>query len=720
MSQPKKRQSIHSKPRARRNSARLFADGKMSSPPKKVSGAKKTANTNRTPLGNSSLLWTKNPSQQSKNDSIFSRILKTLVGFFAFIGQTILHALKTFIQFLAMLASKSKIVLTVFVLVGVLLVGGVIDLGLNWGKIYQGVQVGEIDLSGKTATEAQALIEKTYASRLSSKTVYVFANEDAKNELSQYIEQLETGDGTAQQALEEAAGNHRVWIINANTVGALLNENGMVEQALAHGRENGGILSRIQAALFGYVINPTANYDNAALESLASSIDSAIGSPRVNYDVSVIEGKAAIVTGHDGEMINREEFVTLLDEALLYLDIPRTDFIANISHADLQITEEMAQQTCDQINEAIQYGAQFIYEGVGWDSTPTDVGNWIQTRVIEENDTFALEPYIEFDLAKGTLMSHLKANFTEKDARIGFINEKGTIYVTSHVEGVIPQSKEALSLLNDVLFNEEEPPASKPVINVATSKIPEKLELQDAIDYGIVGLVSEYTTEYTANVENRNHNIHLAADLLNKSIVPANGGEWSFHNTAGDCNEEAGFKGASTIINDEYVDEIGGGICQVATTVFNSVYEAGFPIIRRHNHSLYSAVYPAGRDAAINWPDLDLIWGNDSTSDILLLTSYTDSSITVSLYGVSPEYSVTTVTGAWEEGEEHKERKITDETLAPGTSYVKTNGIDGSRITVYRTVKNKEGTIVREDAFTSVYSPKDEVIVEGPKSEDVQ
>ena len=97
--------------------------------------------------------------------------------------------------------------------------------------------------------------------------------------------------------------------------------------------------------------------------------------------------------------------------------------------------------------------------------------------------------------------------------------------------------------------------------------------------------------------------------MLNNSIARADGGEWSFNDTVGEANEEAGFQAAHAIINGEYDDAIGGGICQVATTVFNAVYEAGYPVTERRNHSLYISSYPAGRDAAIAYPDLDLTMG---------------------------------------------------------------------------------------------------------------
>ena len=89
----------------------------------------------------------------------------------------------------------------------------------------------------------------------------------------------------------------------------------------------------------------------------------------------------------------------------------------------------------------------------------------------------------------------------------------------------------------------------------------------------------------------------------------------------------------------------------MATTVFNAVYEAGYPVTERRNHSLYISSYPTGRDAAIAYPDLDLTWVNDGTSDVLMRSRYTDSSLTVTLYGIDPGYVVSTQTGDWETGE---------------------------------------------------------------------
>lgn len=168
---------------------------------------------------------------------------------------------------------------------------------------------------------------------------------------------------------------------------------------------------------------------------------------------------------------------------------------------------------------------------------------------------------------------------------------------------------------------------------------------------------------------------------------------------------------AGAIVNDEYVDEEGGGVCQVATTVFNAVYDSGLPITKRRNHSLYIGSYPAGRDAAVSWPDLDLVWENDTDSAVLMRVTCTDSTVTATLYGVDPGYRTSTQVGEWEEGEKHKTRTEVDDSLSSGERHVKTRGTDGRKITIVRVVKDREGAVVREDVFSSEYAPITEVIV---------
>ena len=169
---------------------------------------------------------------------------------------------------------------------------------------------------------------------------------------------------------------------------------------------------------------------------------------------------------------------------------------------------------------------------------------------------------------------------------------------------------------------------SAPIV-VASSQ--PKRTTADAQAMGITGLVSSYTTSY-GGVPNRIHNVEVVSHLVDNTLIPPHK-EFSFNGTTGERNAAKGLLEAPVIINGELENGLGGGTCQVSTTVFNAAYEAGLPITARTNHALYISHYPQGRDATVNYPDTDLKFVNDSDHWLLLRTFVSSSTLTVNLYG---------------------------------------------------------------------------------------
>ena len=150
---------------------------------------------------------------------------------------------------------------------------------------------------------------------------------------------------------------------------------------------------------------------------------------------------------------------------------------------------------------------------------------------------------------------------------------------------------------------------------------------------GITGVVSSYTTTY-GGTPGRLNNVQLVSQLIDGTLIKP-GGTFSFNGTTGERTAAKGFQEAPVIINGELQNGLGGGICQVSTTVFNAAFEAGLPIDARTNHALYISHYPLGRDATVNYPDLDLKFSNDTGHWLLLRTFVGAGSLTVNLYGTA-------------------------------------------------------------------------------------
>ena len=148
---------------------------------------------------------------------------------------------------------------------------------------------------------------------------------------------------------------------------------------------------------------------------------------------------------------------------------------------------------------------------------------------------------------------------------------------------------------------------------------------------GVRGLVSTFTTRHPC-CEKRVHNIHRIADLLDGQVVLP-GQTVSVNALVGPRTQKRGFVPAPTIEEGEMVDSIGGGISQFATTFFNALFHGGYDIIERQPHTYWFPRYPMGHEATLSWPKPDIIFKNDTAAGLLIKTSYTDTTITVRLYG---------------------------------------------------------------------------------------
>ena len=145
--------------------------------------------------------------------------------------------------------------------------------------------------------------------------------------------------------------------------------------------------------------------------------------------------------------------------------------------------------------------------------------------------------------------------------------------------------------------------------------------------------ISSYTTKTTSD-SNRNTNVNLSAQAING--VTVNPGEtFSFNRTTGQRTAEKGYKEATAISGGQSVPEIGGGVCQTSSTLFNAVARANLEIVDRSPHAWPSNYVEKGMDATVNWPDLDFKFKNNTDWPIFIVASYKDRKVTVELYGMS-------------------------------------------------------------------------------------
>ncbi len=225
-------------------------------------------------------------------------------------------------------------------------------------------------------------------------------------------------------------------------------------------------------------------------------------------------------------------------------------------------------------------------------------------------------------------------------------------------------------------------------------------------------LLGTFTTSFAAGPP-RTVNIRLLADILDDRIIIP-GATFSINETSGPRRCEDGFVPAGTIIRGELVDTCGGGVSQIGTTVFNAAFFAGVELVQWQPHSFYISRYPAGREATLNYPDLDVKFTNDTDGFIVLRASTTPDSVTISLYGV-PRWAEVRA----EHGERRaptdfgqEERPTTD--LRPGACRVLQSGGTGFTIGVRRVrVPSDASGEVSEERWTTIYHPQLRIVEVG-------
>lgn len=608
-------------------------------------------------------------------------------------------------------------------------------------RIAQGVFVGSVDLSGKSEAEAVSAIEAAYGPSLKSASAVVCGSEEALDAVPSASGEGQPAQGSiaAEQMEASSSGSpdDLTWTVTPADLGGCVDAASLARDALvasgytadeATGTWQGSSAVANAGDRGKVVLQPYCAFDPELLEEFAESLDESLGTGCVETSVVVSDGGARAVEGAPGTRVDRG--MLSLELSFAFLDIYGTNaFVVSVEDASPSVSLADAQQVADEVTRALHGGAVFTCEGASWKAGASQLGDWVDVVLAADSSGKAyLRPVVDEEAMAPALIANLAPG--SEAAAVSFsVADDGSVGVSVRGATHYPNAQHAAELLQETLFGQNgkaysadgsqqaEDPAQ---VEVEAQDAPENLTFDEAVAAGLVQRISTFTTEFSTvpGTENRNHNIALACELLNNSVAKADGGRWSFNETAGNCNAERGFLDAGAIVDNEYVAEVGGGICQVATTVFNAVYEAGYPVVSRSNHSLYIASYPIGRDAAVSWPDLDFVWANDADSDVLLRAESGTGYLTVSLYGVSPRYSVSTETGDWQEGQKHETRRERDDTLAPGTSYVKTYGSDGSRVSVIRTVYAADGSMVRQDNFVSSYAPITEVVVEGPDAPD--
>ncbi len=228
----------------------------------------------------------------------------------------------------------------------------------------------------------------------------------------------------------------------------------------------------------------------------------------------------------------------------------------------------------------------------------------------------------------------------------------------------------------------------------------------------VTELVSEFTTYYSC-CQPRVTNIKRAAQLLDGTLIKP-GKKFSMNGVLGKRTVEKGFVAAPQIYAGRLEDAVGGGISQVATTLFNAAFFSGIKLVAHRAHQFYISRYPMGREATVSWGGPELIFRNDWPAAILMKLEAGETGITVRFYSTKLGRRVITTTGEPYATTAPRTITISNPSLAAGTTEtVQDAGEPGFSVQYTRKVFRK-GELVRNEAYTVRYEAKNAVVEVGP------
>lgn len=563
-----------------------------------------------------------------------------------------------------------------------------VDVAASWGRVHPGVRIGEVRVGAMTPSKATAKIEETFESRLADPVAVTFEDE--------------------------------VWQTDAAAVGATFDGEALVETALEFGRSGTlgeRIATRARLWFEPVEVPVTVEADSEAVEALLAEIGGAV--EREPRDAAVvIEGtEARLEPAVLGIAVRDEEVREQLLQAFVSTD---REVECVVDFTPVSITDTDAQEALEDTRSMLAGPVTVTDDSKTWEFTPAEFAPWIAFRTVPEpsavatesaggdNGRSVLEAYISSDEASATVLAKVgEAGTPPVDAQ--FQVGGGNVTIIPSRDGVGIDVEALATEMTRVLTTEE-----ARSVTLRTRRLEPALTTAKAEQMGIRERIATYTTTFLSTNKPRVANIHTLTDALDGTLV-APGDTFSLNGTIGPRTAAKGYQEAPAIIGGRLVPSLGGGICQVATTLFNTVFESGLPVVERRNHSFYISSYPKGRDAAVSWGGVDFKFRNDTEHWIYIATAHTNSSVTISFYGTDPGYDVRAQTGEFTDVKPFPVREVRDDTMAAGTRVVEDSGVDGRRVVVKRTVL-KGDTVVREDAFTSTYVPKEQVVRVGTKA----
>lgn len=568
------------------------------------------------------------------------------------------------------------------------------------GRIFPGVTVAGVDISGLNPAEAAVKLNQTLSFPINGKVI------------------LRDGG--------------RIWVVSPAELGMVFDASSSAQAAYRLGRSGGlfgALTGQIRARSQGQDVSPVIVLDQRVAYAYLQSLSSQINQPVVEASLRLDGTNVIAEPGQVGRVLD-------VDATILYLTAQLQTFrdgeVPLVIHEqapqvmDVSAQADMARQI---LSEPLRIVVPNAAEGDPgpWFFEPPVLANLLVVQRVDNGGRVQYQLQLDPALFRQSLMNiAAEVDRLPENARFYFDDPTAQlVLIESAKVGRVTDIEASIAAINEAIQRGEHT-----VPLVVTEAQPAVNDAATAESLGITQLVSTQTSYFYGSSAERIQNIQTAAARFHGVFV-APGETFSMGQVMGDVSLENGFAEALIIYGGRTIKGVGGGVCQVSTTLFRTVFFGGYPIVERVPHAYRVTYYEmvasgerdsklAGMDATVYFPLVDFKFTNDMPYWILMET-YVDPgarTLTWKFYSTSDGRTVT-----WETTGPQNVVNAPDSSFVENPDLKKNEikqvdwAADGADVVVTRTVW-RNGAVLFQDEIKTHYEPWQAVCEFGPGTED--
>ncbi|OFW65118.1 MAG: hypothetical protein A2Y74_07970, partial [Actinobacteria bacterium RBG_13_63_9] len=519
--------------------------------------------------------------------------------------------------------------------------------------------------------------------------------------LSTFVEE------TREQPITLSSGDE-TWQVMPDDVGTTIDAAATVSAAMDLTRDGNAFVDlgrRLDLYLSGRDIPLQGTVDGTKMDALLDDLAAEIDEQPTNARMLIVDNEIKVAEGEPGSVVDKDALRAQLTELLFSfhsteLQIPMVVVEPDIAAVDVSPALEDA-------NTMISSDLVLTHGDLSWTFTPRELASYMDLTYKNAAGVNTLVPYLS--AAKlSVFFDSIEPSVNVPGVNATMDSDGKTAWVVPQVDGQGLDREATADGLTDAALT-----TSGRTGAVVLATMEPDLTTAEVEAMGIKDLLASYSTTPYNGSANRQHNVRLGTSLCS-GVLMAPGDVFNTDERLGTRDAAHGWKTAPGIVGFGELDDVyGGGICQVSTTLFNAVFEAGLEVVERHNHSIFINHYPDGRDATVTGGGKNMRFKNDTDHHIFIYGESTGVLTTFYIWGVSDGRTVTSTFSGFYGFRGHGAQKIYNPALAPGTSNVTFAGQTGKKCEVTRTITWPDGT-TKTETFSSAFPAIPSITEVGP------